>query len=588
MNVSVVLAAAAAISIAAALAWWPWRGAPASPLSHAGRALRFVAILALLLLALDPGIRAALSRERPLVLLDNSVSMHATGGMADSARALATSLGDVMPFGEMAPGHPGAGSRLGDAMAAATSSGRPIVVVSDGEISDAARLPTDLLAQASIVVLPRPVAPDVAITDVRMPTRLGAGDTLMAEITVRATPPVPDSVRVEVRDSGRVLAGGAARFNEGGVASLVLRAPWPDGITGERRLEVVRVGDADAEPLDDVRIRRITVSATPGVVVLASLADFDARFLYSTLQQVLESPVRGYAQLAPDQWRRMDDLRPVSGAEVTRAARGADLLAVRGDTTPWRSAGRARLFWPEGGVEGDWYATPSTSPSPLLGAFVGIESDSLPSLPAAGTVTGAEWIALTARQARRGTDHPIVAGREEGGRTVLIAASGLYHWAFRGGQAEQAWRAVLGQAAAWLLASPPTPGATVRALDPVTERGRAVRFQATTATQPLPITARREDQSVSDTLRFDAEGVAHLPLPPGEWRWEAGDGSAGIVEVEQYAAELVPSAPTLESREAEVAPVPARRSLREVLPFFAFALAAFLAEWVIRRRLGMR
>lgn len=588
MNVSVLLTSAAAILVAAALAWWPWRGAPSSPLSHAGRALRFVAILALLLLALDPGIRAALGRQRPLVLLDNSVSMHATGGRADSALALASSLGEVMAFGEMAPGHPGAGSRLGEALAAATSSGRPIVVVSDGEFSDAGQIPADLLAQASIVVLPRPTAPDVAIIDVRMPARLGAGDTLHAEITVRATPPRPDSVRIEVRDSGRVLASGVARFSEDGIGSLVVRAAWPEGITGERRLEVVRVGDVDAEPLDDVRIRRITVSATPGVVVLASLADFDARFLYSTMQQVLETPVRGYVQLAPDNWRRMDDLRPVPGAEVMRAARGADLLAVRGDTTPWRSAGRARLLWPDGEVEGDWYATPSTAPSPLVGAFVGIESDSLPSLPAAGTITGADWIALTARQARRGTDHPIIAGRESGGRTVVIAASGLYHWAFRGGQAEQAWRAVLGQAAAWLLAAPPAPGATVRVLDPVTERGRPVRLQSSPGARPMPIVARRGDQSVSDTLRFDAEGTALLPLPPGEWRWEAGDGSSGVVEVERYAAEVVPSAPSVESQEADVAPVPARRSLRELLPFFAFALAAFLGEWVIRRRLGMR
>ena len=98
---------AAAIVFAAALAWWPWRHTLQAPLARVALVARAVAILAVLLLLLDPGIRATVRRSRPLVLLDNSVSMHATGGHADSAAVLAASLGEVVRFGEAAPAEPG-------------------------------------------------------------------------------------------------------------------------------------------------------------------------------------------------------------------------------------------------------------------------------------------------------------------------------------------------------------------------------------------------------------------------------------------------------------------------------------------------
>jgi hypothetical protein len=147
---------------------------------------------------------------------------------------------------------------------------------------------------------------------------------------------------------------------------------------------------------------------------------------------------------------------------------------------------------------------------------------------------------------------------------------------------------MVGQAAAWLLSAPAVAGASVRALEPVTERGRPVRFLGVGSRVPLAITLSGADTVRTDTLRFDADGVARVPLAPGTWQWATADGARGVVEVERYAAEVVPTAPTLESREAEVAPVPARRSLREMLPFFALAVAAFVMEWVIRRRMGLR
>ncbi len=581
---------AAAMLAALLLAWWPWRGALDTSLGRLAFAARATAILALLLLLLDPGMRAAVARREALVLLDNSVSMHAATGPADSARTLAASLGEVIAFGEAAPGHPGGQSDLGEALAAATGSGRPIEIVTDGEIADVAAIPPDLLAQASVHVLPRRTGPDVAITEARLPARLAAGDTLTAEIDLRASNGWRDSVQVEVRDANRVLLTGRAGFSAtADRAVLRLEGRLPSGLDGERWLAVALVGVSDAEPDDDVRWRRLVITPTPGVVVIAARPDWDARFLYSTLSSVVDAPVRGYVQLQRDRWRRMDDLRVVSTNEVTGAARRADLLVVRGDSTAWSGFGRARLFWPGQGVAGDWYLTIAGA-SPLAGAFAGLDPDSLPPVTAATAVPDGDWVALTAKLARRGSAVPVISGREARGREIVVGIEGLHRWAFGGGEAEQAWRTMMANAAAWLLAAPAIDSAAAEPIRSAVEWGQPLRFRrgiAAGAPTLLPIELRTDSMVIRDTLRFDAEGIAEVVAPPGRYRYRAGDAS-GTVTVERYASELVPGRVTLPARSAAVTPAPARRSLRELLPLFALAVLGLALEWVIRRRLGMR
>lgn len=580
---------AAALLVAGVVAWLPWRGRLDAPLARAGAVARFLAALALLLLLLDPGVRATVRRPTALVLLDNSVSMQARGA-SDSATRLAASLGEVVPFGELVPGLPGGTTRLGDPLAAAANAGRPVIVVTDGEVDDVASIPADLLAQAAVRTLPRQDGADVAITDVRMPLRLAAGDTLAVEVDLRATNGWRDSVTVAVQDGDRVLLTGRAGFARAdGRAVLRLAAPLPAGLTGERWLVITARDVADAEPDDHLRWRRLTITPSPGIVVIAARPDWDARFLYGALAAVTEAPVRGFVQLRPNQWRRMDDLRPVSAAEVESAARQADLLAVRGDTATWRDVGRARLLWPSGTSPGDWYLAPAGA-SPLAGAFIAIEGDSLPPVTGASVTTG-DWVALAARLARRGSEVPVVAGREGSrGRTVVFGVEGLHRWAFRGGEAEQAWRAMVAATASWLLATPERSGPSARPVDPVAQRGRPLRFrwQGAGAPAPLAMEFRGDSLTRTDTLRFDAEGNAAVALPVGRYRYGSDGATHGTVAVEPYADELVPRPVTLAAREAEVAPVPARRSLRELLPLFALAVLGFVVEWMIRRRMGLR
>ncbi len=583
----------AALFIAAAMAAWTYRSRLDEGLVRAAFAARTVGLASLITLLLDPGLTMRLGAPRPVVLLDNSVSMHAATGRAAEARALAVSLGDTASFGELMPGEPGGTSDVADALRGAVAGGRPVVIVTDGEIDDTAMIPADLLAQASVRALPRPVADDIALVAVTAPLRIAAGDSLVVDVEAQATGVARDSVPLEVRDGERILMTGTLRFDGASRARARLAAPVPAGLVGERWLDVRRGGPADAEPGDDARLIRVIITPTPGVVVLASTPDWDARFLFRTLRDVVETPVRGFVQLEPGAWRRMDDLRVVSAAEVVRVARGADLVAVRGDTTPWRTAGRSRLLWPHASAAGDWYLA-AAGASPVAGAFAGIDTDSLPPAVAAQPLDAAAtsgWTGVSARLARRGADVPVIGGRDgTGGRVVVFGVDGLYRWAFRGGASDQAWRTLVADAAAWLLATPDVASGRARLVTPVTQRGRAVRFRWNAAGSALPtaITLQHDARSRADTLRFDGAGEASIALPVGRYRYSLEGGGGGTFAVEPYSDELVPSPVALAERAAETTPPPARRSLRDFLWLFGMAVAAFGSEWMVRRKLSLR
>jgi hypothetical protein len=581
-----------AVALAAAVAWWSWRGRLADSVARWAALARAVGLAALLLLLLDPGIAAHRVDARPVVLLDNSVSMHAAGGRAADAARLAGSFGDTTSFGELTRGEPGGQSDLRDALAGAAASGRPVIVVTDGEIGDAGAIPRDLLAETTVRLLPRARGADVALTGVEAPLRLTAGDTLRVAVEALRTPGAPDTASIVVRDSTTVLLHAVARFGTGSHARVEMHGALPRGMQGERWLRVERLGAADAEPGDDVRWLRLVVTPTPGVVVIAGTPDWDSRALYRTLKDVVEVPIRGYVELQRGQWRRMDDLRSVPASDVTAAAKSADLLAVRGDATVWQGQGRARLFWPPAPQTGDWYLG-AGGVSPVSDAFVGVDPDSLPPASAVGSVAAAApaWVGAVARLARRGTPLSVVSGREDrSGRTVMIGADGLFRWPFHGGVADQVWRSMIADAATWLLASASADSMRARPVTPVTQRGRAVQFRwaGTGAPVALPIQLHGPLGARGDTLRFDGAGEAALALGVGRYRYTLAGGGSGSFAVEPYADELVPAAVTLAEHQGIGATAAPRRSLRELLWLFALAIAGFGIEWVLRRKLGLR
>jgi len=582
LPVAVALLAAA---LAAATYFLPGRPAPGLGPAVLGRAAAWAALALLLLNAAAPSRPAD---RVPLVLLDTSPSLEAAGGRAREARALADSLGEVRPF---------AGSLLRPALTAAAASGRPVVVVTDGEVRDQADLPPDLLAAAAIRVLPREPRPDRALVRVEGPHRIAAGDSLTLRAELRAFgDAVPSGpVAVEARIGGRVLASASVRPGAGGAATVVLEAGRVSLPPGEHLVEVAITTPADGEPRTDRRLHLLAVAATPGVVLVADPGGWESRFLYRALVEVAELPVEGFLRLEPGRWRRMRDLSPVGEPVLREAVRQADLLVTVGSAPAFAAGSRARGRWEwplEVPLEGDWYLTPAAM-SPLASALAGIPPDSLPPATALAPLVpdDGSWVALTAQAGRRGAERAAVVGRIEGSRRrMLVGAAGLWRWALRGGTAAEAYRAWVAASASWLLATEDSATGPIRVVRPVVERDAPVVFgrnDAGTGAR-VPVVLEGASGPRSDTLVFGAEGRAELRLPPGIWRYTTEGGGAGTIAVEEYSGEFLPAAVTLATREAGVRPVGRGRGTRELPWLFGLAILGWCVEWAARRRAGLR
>jgi hypothetical protein len=557
--------------------------------------------LGLLLLNLSCPVRGTL--QRPLVLLDASLSMGAPGGRWAEARDSAQRWGEVRRFGDERASSdtiPTRGrSLLAPALLAASVSDRPVIVVTDGEIEDAADLPSDLLARSGIRVFPRRVRPDLAITSLSGPARVTSGDSIPLDFQIEAVgDSAPDTVAIEVTSGSTRLASRTVRLRNGAGQGHLILPTGPIG-PGDHLLRVALAGWTDAEPRTDARLHLVSVAPTPGVVLLAGSADWDSRFLYRTLRDVAQLPVRAYVRIDPDRWRSMTDLEPVPTEQVRQAARRADLLILKGGVGGLAEGSLARGIWSwpgeqgrDSAVAGDWYLTPSDA-SPLAGAFLGQPVDSFPpafqlwSIPPS---PGA-WVALNAQLGRRGTPRPALLGWESGRvRRVTVAIDGLWRWAFRGGSSEQSYRALIAAATSWLLGGVDSTRGSARAVRAVVPNGRPVIFEwvGPGAPTPLAVAWSGTRGQRTDTLRFDGSGRASVWLDPGEYRYRLAGGGGGTVAVEQFSEELLPHPVTLTSRNPRVVEPAGRTAARDWLWLFGLCLAALSGEWLARRRLGLR
>jgi hypothetical protein len=588
----------------AALAWFTyWRLEQVGRRAWGAALCRGVAWASLGLLLLDltcavaPGPGA-----RTLVLLDGSLSMVAAGGRWREALDSARAWGEVRLFGDAHAGKdtlPSMGrSELAPAIAAAAASDRRVIVVTDGELDDPLELASEALARTGVRLFPREVGPDLAIQRLRGPDRVTAGDSVRLEVEVRAFGGGTDSTRVEARVDQRVLARRALRLGGDGAGTVVL-AFSSAGMSGDVLFTVSLAGAGDREARDDARLWRVRVTPTPGVVVVASPPDWDARFLFRTLREVAQLPVRGYARYEQGGWRSMETLAPVPREEVQQAVRRADLLVLKGAVPDFarESRARGRWLWPsgEGGetvIAGEWYAS-APSASPVASAFVGQPVDSFPPLleitpiePAPG-----EWVGLNAQLGRRGADRPVFAGSAAAGqRRVTAAAEGLWRWAFRGGSSEQAYRALIASSVSWLLGAPDSSSGNARPVRPVVSNGRPVVFEWTGPGPAAPLGIRLEGsgESVRDTLRFDGAGRAQLWFPPGQRRYQLDGGGAGVIAVDTWSEEWLPRPVVVAARDAPEISISRFTSSRRWVWLFGLAVFGLFGEWMIRRRLGLR
>ena len=578
--------------------------------------LRIIAVAALILLLWNPASSRTLPAEdQPIVLLDASLSMSGNGepwrAALDSARTLARQRNAIVwRFGarvaafDTTPPTDGA-SHLGPALEAASARGGEVIVLTDGILDDMASIPADLRRRPRVVVQPHASFFDAYIASVEGQRRVTSTDTVRLKVSY-ATAGNRDA-RSGMRDATLTVSTDGRRLNsrrvslaDSGVLSTELtfpasRIPHPGWTVLEVRLDGVR----DAEPRDDVRRFVLEVSRQPAAVIFASPPDWETRFLARALSDVARVPVKVFVETEPGHWRDAATLAPVATAELTRAAQGARLVVLTGDPERARqfigSTAAARLIWSTAGQPGDWYVERPPA-SPLAAVLAGIAWDSLPPATGAGVPPrdSTAVVVLTARLGRRGAPRPIVTLDERSGtRQVTVTASGLWRWAFRGGAAEQAYRALVAGMVDWLLREQGA-GSRERAV-PVTlevPNGLPLQWRWTGAGEPRPLAITLEGVSKPppppDTLRFDAAGRAELLLPAGVYRYAlAGGPERGIVAVETYSDEWIPRPPSLGPQAGEARARIASIALRDRWWLFVIAIGALAAEWAWRRRQGL-
>ena len=561
-----------------------------------------IARLAALTLVVALVLDAPASRARvpePIVALDVSASWRRAGDTAAFARALARAReiaagAPIMAIGDSArPFTVGTAandvrSSIGAVATQALAAGRPLIIVTHGELEDTDRL-SGLPGGSRTELITRVERPDLAALRVEAPLAVVAGDTIDATVTVMAgaagSPRTALSLLLDGAAVGRqtidaLPAGGESRAR----FRLVARG------RGTRVLTAA-LGAVDAERRNDSLSVAMEIAAVPAVVWVSSAPDQDSRFALAALRGTLRLPVRAYVRIAPTEWRVEGPLTPVSVDEIRRAVRDAGIVVLHGDTTMFGAPralvrGRLALFPTPPPGNDDWYPV-AVPASPLTASLSGVALDSLPPIDVGAAAPTGDWEGLTVARARRLDRRTVIAGTDRPRRVVVIDAGGLWRWKFRGGASEAAFVALWGAVFDWLaeerrdtralsIASP-----VVRAGEPIAWRG--------VPDSGATIIIRGADGSVADSARLDRESGTSSSRALGAGRYVADVPGGRIALVVNESREWLPGALSARSEAASSASPPLRgEPLRGKLWPYAAAIALLCMEWLLRRRSGLR
>lgn len=589
-----------------AAVWLYGRHVPHDTYRRALVALRAFAVMLAVALVLDAPLGAR-GAARVLVALDVSSSW-GQGGAARYAEAATRAKGvdgDLVFFGDSlragnVPATPADGaSRVGPVVDRAAALGRPLDVITDGQLDDPEAL-SALPPGSRVEVLPSPVAVDVAVRSMELASGASAGDSVeLRALIVSAGAPVP-AVTAQVR-----LADGSTMATE----ALGPLAPWSEREwrvrfrVPERRdavvVRIIAVALGDVEHRNDTLATVLDVHGGATAVFVSSAPDQDARFALDLMREAMKIAVRGYLRVAPGQWRDDGTLAPVDEAVVREALARAPVAVLHGDTAIFgapRGITRGSLALVPAPRDDDGeYFTERAGASPLSPALSGVPWDSLPPIVVGPSPVGTNWSALSARRARRFDDRVVLAGYDAPRRIAVLPVRGLWRWKFRGGRSADAFAALWGGVLDWLGQGDADDRAAHAAVpwlregEPVTWRRGATRDTS------VAVRLRRDGASddISVALRF-TDGVGtdtSLPLAAGVWRATVAGGTSAFVV--NPSAEWVPRRPIVSRAAvagAAVAGAPsagAPRGLRDWW-WYALLLAMLSAEWWMRRRIGLR
>jgi len=475
--------------------------------------------------------------------------------------------------------------------------GHPLVVITDGELADPEAL-NDLPSGSRVVVVPHAQGPDLAVSSLDLPRAVVSGDTV--EMNVRLVAggrgALPGTLTITAADVPitTVAVDSLTAFAE---RNLQVHARI-DGREGPTVVRAIVHSRGDVEPHNDTLAVAVDLSRAASAVFVSTSPDEDARYALSVLRGALAVPTRGYFRVASGNWRVDGTLAPISEADVRTAFRDAPVAILHGDTSvfgPPRSAtaGPLALVVPAKDADGEWYAA-AAPPSPLAPALSGLPWDSLPPVTVGASAPTGQWRALEVRLGREDDRRVIIAGSDTPRRVVIVNASGLWNWRFRGGASADAFAALWGSLFDWLAAeradrraAVPT-GAAFRAGEPIRwHRGNATDSSVHVVLRRLsPRDSTRVD---SMTVRFHGDAtIAETPtLSPGIYSATVRGGTTMLAV--NNALEWLPRSPRVKGGiVGGGVPVDAPPRLRGAGWAYALLLLLLCAEWVVRRRVGMR
>jgi hypothetical protein len=468
------------------------------------------------------------------------------------------------------------------------------VLITDGELDDPNALPT-FPSGSRIEVTPRPAARDLAVVSFEAPRAVVSGDTLEVRVTIRnGALPVPQG-QLAIQAGGRGLVSVPLdSFAPNAERIQAVRVPF-SGAPGATLLAAVVTAANDVERHNDTLALPLDVAQAAGAVLVSTSPDFDARFVLPVLRGAVALPTRAYFRVAAGAWRQDGTLAPIAEAAVRAAVHDAPLAIIHGDTNyfgPPRTAttGSLALIAPPQDSSGEWYVV-AAPPSPIAASLAGIGWDSLPPIAVSTRPPSLGWNGLTVARARQFDHRPAITGTTTGRRIVVVAASGLWRWEFRGGASADAFAAVWGSIFDWLAAERPDPRAAIPG-EGMVRAGEMIRWRRGTGTDSIvSVVIRRRGTTRDSTiaLRF-APGVATAesdPLAAGVYDVRVPGGNAVLVV--NASRELLPRVPTVKSGAVGgAAAFGDQPHLRDHGWAYLLLIGLLCAEWLLRRKSGLR
>ncbi len=564
-------------------------------------ALRVVAVVVVMALLLDLPIGVA-RPPAPLVALDASGSWQRSADQGawrvagDSARAASVTATDLVLFGDSVrsvtiPAAPtDLASQVAPVVQRAAADGRRLVVVTDGAIDDA-----DALAQAlpgsRLIVVPTTAKADRAVADISAPAEGRVGDTVRVQARIVAGGAVPAPATLRWMLDGAVLGEspvGALAASGEEVVEGRLVIPAGDSVAV---LRAVLAAGSDGEARNDTLAVAFRRGVRQRVVIISSAPDADVRDVAAALRSNVALPTDVFFRVAPLRWVRDNDFTPIDESAVRAAVRGATLAVLHGDTTvlgaPSALNTRALLLLSPASPDAPELMVRPAPSSPLQAGLAGIVVESLPPLRAAVPARGAV-VALNAAPGGAPTGATAVIAATDGEvRRVVVSASGYGRWRARGGVSEAAFQALIGSSTDWLLgargrAAVATPvAAVVRA-------GAIVRWRRGSQARSAVTLVRDGDRATRrDTLVFGTSAEATMPpLASGVWRGTI-DGAPVVIPV-SGSREWLPHVATLRSGPLNGEALAVRRGARSLSWLYLATVLLLAAEWLLRRRAGLR